>query len=172
MGNRGYNLLQTERKIFDFIQDGSLDGLWYWNLEDGNDEWLSPRFWTLMGYDPDTKKHLASEWQDLIHPDDLKVALENFHAHCADPSHPYDQIVRYYHKNGSMVWVRCRGLAIRDPQGTPIRMLGAHTDITALKKTENDLKKALQTAETAKSPSGKFIFSNKAFSSSGELTQG
>ncbi|MBI4926143.1 MAG: sensor domain-containing diguanylate cyclase [Anaerolineae bacterium] len=136
-----YGLVRSDPAIFEFLQEGSLDGIWYWDLEDPAVEWLSPRFWQVLGYDPEDKKHLASEWQDLINPDDLQVALKNFNDHCADPKHPYDQIVRYTHKNGSTVWVRCRGIAIRDSSGKPIRMLGAHNDITDLKNAEMELKK-------------------------------
>ncbi|SHO43481.1 PAS domain-containing sensor histidine kinase [Desulfopila aestuarii] len=131
-----YSLVQENSSIFDFLQKGSLDGLWYWDLEKPEHEWLSPQFWEILGYDPSEKKHLASEWQDIIFPEDLEVALENFHQHCADPKHPYDQIVRYTHKNGSTVWVRCRGIAIRNGAGKPIRMLGAHTDLTQFKQAE------------------------------------
>lgn len=136
-----YALFANDPKIFDFLQKASLDGLWYWDLENPDNEWMSPEFWRLLGYKPEDKKHLASEWQKLIDPDDLKEALSNFHAHCADPNHPYDQIVRYQHASGKTIWVRCRGVAIRDEQGKPIRMLGAHNDITALKELESQLKK-------------------------------
>ena len=61
-----YTLLNTDGRIFDFIQSGSLDGIWYWDLEHLENEWMSPKFWTTIGYDPDEKKHLASEWQDII----------------------------------------------------------------------------------------------------------
>ena len=131
-----YALVQRGSFIFDFIQEGSLDGVWYWDLQKPEHEWMSPRFWETLGYDPREKKHLASEWQQLIDPDDLKTAIQNFEEHCKDPNHPYDQIVRYRHRNGSIVWVRCRGLAIRDAEGKPIRMLGAHTDITKQKEAE------------------------------------
>ena len=137
-----YHLVREDQSIFEFIQQGSLDGLWYWDLEKPENEWMSPQFWATLGYDPQDKKHLASEWQDLIHPDDLKVALDNFHKHCADPHHPYDQIVRYRHKDGSTVWVRCRGIAIRDKAGKPIRMLGAHIDLTAQKNAEQALRES------------------------------
>ena len=85
---------------------------------------------------------MASEWQDLINPEDLQVALENFEKHCVDPNHPYDQIVRYRHKDGSTVWVRCRGIAIRDKTGKPVRMLGAHTNLTRQKKVEHELRES------------------------------
>ncbi len=98
-------------------------------------------FWELLGFDPLRKEHLAAEWQDLIDPDDLQLALENFNRHCADPGHPYDQVVRYRHRDGSTVWVRCRGVAIRDETGRPVRMLGAHTDLTPQKKAEEALRR-------------------------------
>ncbi|MGM0523300.1 MAG: diguanylate cyclase domain-containing protein [Bacillota bacterium] len=134
-----YDLIQSEQLIFEFIQSGSLDGIWYWDLEQPENEWLSPKFWETLGYNPEEKKHLSSEWQDIINQEDLKLATENFHKHCENPNHPYDQIVRYEHKDGSTVWIRCRGLAIRDESGKAKRMLGAHTDITDLKNIENEL---------------------------------
>ncbi len=137
-----YELIKTDESIFDFIQNSSLDGLWYWDLENPENEWMNAKFWTVLGYNPDDMPHLSAAWQGIIHQDDLKVAKENFTKHCKDPNHPYDQIVRYTHKNGSTVWIRCRGLAIRDEDGKPIRMLGAHQDVTELKKSEHALLKA------------------------------
>ncbi len=131
-----YELVRSDPAIFEFLQNGSLDGIWYWDLEEPETEWMSPRLWEVFGYAPETKQHLVSEWQSMIDPDDLQVALENFHKHLADPNHAYDQYVRYRHKDGSTVWVRCRGLAIRDKNGKPTRMLGAHTNVTALKLAE------------------------------------
>ncbi len=137
-----YSLVATTPEIFDFLQSGSLDGLWYWDVEHPEQEWMNPRFWELLGYDPSEKQHLASEWQDLIHPDDLEASLENFRRHCEDPSHPYDQVVRYRHRDGRTIWVRCRGIAVRDEHGRAIRMLGAHNDLTQLKELEEQLRKA------------------------------
>jgi len=133
-----YDLFGKDSSLFDFLQAGSLDGVWYWNLEQPRDEWMSPKFWEVLGYDPAEKKHLSSEWKDLIFPEDLQTASENIEKHCADASYPYDQIVRYRRKNGSTAWVRCRGFAIRDATGKPVRMLGVHTDITSIKAAEED----------------------------------
>ncbi|MBV6657573.1 MAG: PAS domain-containing sensor histidine kinase [Devosiaceae bacterium] len=137
-----YELVSTDPAIFEFLQAGSLDGIWYWDLEKMEHEWLSDRFKHVFGYQPDEMAHTPEWWQANIHPADLATALKNFEQHASDPSHPYDQIVRYKHKDGSTVWVRCRGLAIRDENGKPMRMLGAHTDVTALKQTEQELAEA------------------------------
>jgi hypothetical protein len=71
-------LVSKEAVIFDFLQNYCLDGLWYWDLESPENEWMDARFWKLLGYDEKERSHLAKEWQDLINPDDLKVAIDNF----------------------------------------------------------------------------------------------
>jgi len=141
------SLIQGDPKFWNFIRKGSLDGIWYWDLERPDQEWMSPEFWRLFGIDPETMPHSPDAWQEMIFPEDLETALENFNKHCADPSHPYDQIVRYKHADGSTVWVRCRGVAIRDADGRAIRMLGAHNDITAVKKAEEDARKDREIAK-------------------------
>ena len=131
-----YNLIKSEEIIFDFIQASSLDGLWYWDLENPEHEWMNPKFWTTLGYDPEEMPHRPEAWQDIIFPEDRDEALRRVQTHFADPDTPYDQILRYRHKNGSTVWIRCRGMAVRDENGTPVRMLGAHVDVTEMKAAE------------------------------------
>jgi len=134
-----YSLMRARDDINEFLSQAVLDGIWYWDLENPEHEWMSPAFWRTLGYPPDAMPHIAAAWQSLIDADDLKIATENFEKHCADPSHPYDQIVRYKHADGHTVWIRCRGMAIRDENGRAIRMLGAHVDITELKTKESQL---------------------------------
>jgi signal transduction histidine kinase len=68
-----------------------------------------------------------------LHADDVALIYGR------DAEEPIDELVRYRHKDGSTVWVRCRSLAIRDRAGKPIRLLGAHTDVTDLKRTAEAL---------------------------------
>ena len=136
-----YDLVKTDNTIFDFIQESSLDGIWYWDLEKPEEEWMSPKFWSVLGYDHTVMPHKPSAWQDIINPDDLKLANELFIKHCENPEIPYEQTIRYTHKNGSTVWIRCRGLAIRDNEGRPIRMLGSHQNITEYVIKEHSLDK-------------------------------
>jgi len=128
--------VKSDSQFFNFLREGTLDGMWYWDLENPEREFMDSKFWLTLGYNPKEKKHESAEWQDIINKDDLEVATENFKKHAEDPNHPYDQIVRYRHKNGSTVWIRCRGLIIRDEEGKPVRMIGAHNDITKLKELE------------------------------------
>ena len=131
-----YQLIKKDDTFFDFIQEGSLDGIWYRDLETFEDVYLSPRFWEILGYDPKHNKHKSAEWQEIIFKDDLNQLNGMFEKHLQDPNYIFDQIIRYRHKNGSTVWMRCRGIAIRDVNGKAIRMVGVHTDITNLKQKE------------------------------------
>ena len=137
-----YGMVSESREIFDFIQGGCLDGIWFWDIENPENEWMSDRFKAVFGYMPDEIENTSKWWQDNINKDDLKVALENFRKHCEDPSHPYDQVVRYKHKNGSTVWVLCKGKVVEwDNNNRPLRMIGTHTDLTQVKA----LQKLLET---------------------------
>ncbi|WP_025743078.1 PAS domain S-box protein [Aquimarina pacifica] len=142
-----YQLVKTKESIFDFIQESALDGLWFWDLDNPENEWMNARFWTTLGYDPDSMPHTSSAWQEIINKDDLALALKNFHRHCKDSSFPYEQIVRYTHKLGHTVWIQCKGIILRDDQGRPTRMLGAHIDVTKLKKVKFKLRKQIERYE-------------------------
>ncbi|AEL24651.1 PAS domain-containing protein [Cyclobacterium marinum] len=137
-----YELIKSDERIFDFIQESCLDGMWYWDLENPEEEWMNPKFWEVLGYNPSEMPHKTSAWKDIIHPDDLKIATEKITQHLENPNYPYDQTVRYTHQNGSTVWIRCRGLAIRDKHGKPLRMLGAHQNITAFRNSESQFQKS------------------------------
>jgi PAS domain S-box-containing protein len=129
-------------EIFEFIRCTALDGLWYWNLLDLTQAWLDDRFWIKLGYDPTSRLPAATALRDLMHPDDWPKAWRQFEEHLADPSRRYDATVRYRHRDGSTIWVRCRGFVLRDSQGIPYRMIGAHMDVTAVERAKELLEKA------------------------------
>lgn len=133
------HVIRRDPRVLSFIQEAALDGIWYWDITLPENEWMDEKFWHQLGYDPKEMPHSPLAWQNIIHPDDLETATENFKKHCEDPNHPYDQLVRYRHKNGSTVYIRCRGIAIRDLDGKPLRMLGCHTNVTELMKTSEQL---------------------------------
>lgn len=138
------DLVVNDPGIFEFIHSTSLDGMWYWDLENPENEWMNERFWQTLGYDPEKMPHKASAWQNIIFQEDLETSLENFHAHCKDLNHPYDQIVRYKHATGKTVWIRCKGVVIRDENGTPKRMLGSHVDVTSLQEAQHALRERIE----------------------------
>ena len=54
------SMVRADPTIFAFLQEATLDGIWYWDLEAPENEWMSPEFWELFGCDPAEKRHLVS----------------------------------------------------------------------------------------------------------------
>ena len=132
-----YELVKADNCIFDFIQDIALDGLSYCDIANPENEWMSPRFWLTLGYSAGEIPHSnTSARKGLIHPDDLQLAADNLYRQIEGGNDPRDCVIRYIHKNGSTVWLRCRVFAIRDKEGKIIRVLKAHQDITEQKEHE------------------------------------
>ena len=134
-----YDISETKLKQeqLDLIVSTTSDGVWDWRV-DRDFEYMSPKFWEILGYRPEEKRHHPDEWKKLIHSNDLEVALDNFNKHVETKGeHPFWQECRYKHKNGSTVWVICQGKVVEwDNEGNPLRMVGTHTDITPLKLSQ------------------------------------
>ncbi len=147
--NTADELAEVKRKladkevVFDNILEGTLAGYWDWNIPE-NTEYLSPTFKAMFGYEDHEMENSPESWQKIIHPDDLPGVFDVFHAHVQSHGKvPYNSEVRYFHKDGSIVWVYCRGKVIEwDEEGNAVRMVGSHVDITKLKQAEDTEKYA------------------------------
>jgi PAS domain S-box-containing protein len=118
-------------------EEGTNDGLWEWNVATG-DDYFSPRWLAMLGYQVDELPYYVDTFVELIHPDDLamvKVAMER-HLQNNDP---YNIEMRLRHKNGDYVWVQSRGQVERDEEGNPTIMTGFITNIVERKKAEEEL---------------------------------
>ncbi len=149
---------RSDATLSQFLQGASFDGLWYLDIERPGNEWISPALRRLLGLDRAPQMPCRSVWTNTVHPGDLNRAQENTLAHCADPDVPFDQILRYAHSDGSTVWVRCRGIALRDDAGRAIRMLMAHHDLTALRLAEEDARTARIKAEIINEELNAFVY--------------
>ena len=119
------------------LTDLTSDGVWEW-FPALNFEYMSQRYWDILGYDQKEMHEKPNAWMGLINADDLQKVLKMSHDHVESKGGvPYHATVRYTHKNGSEVFVLCRG-SIMDwlPDGTPWRMLGTHTDVTDIVKKD------------------------------------
>lgn len=128
-----------KQKSIDFILESVYDGYWDWYIQEDY-EYMSPRFWTMFGYDPKEKKMEPKEWMDIIFKEDLEKALQLFDAHIKSKGQiPYYLEARYRHKDGHVVYVICKGHVIKwNNDGTPNRMIGTHTDVTDLRNVQQE----------------------------------
>ena len=61
------------------------------------------------------------------------------------------------HQSGRWIWVKSRAKAIRDKNGKAIRMVGANTDITVLKKEQTKLELEKNIAEEQNQAKSEFL---------------
>ncbi len=137
-----------QRKVMGHILDATLAGFWDWDIAN-NTEYLSPTFKQMFGYQDDEMENHPDSWQKIIFEEDLPKVFECFEAHVKSRGKiPYDNEVRYHHKDGSTVHVWCRGQVIEWLEdGSPKRMVGSHVDITQNKEAQKSLRESKQMLE-------------------------
>ncbi len=130
------SLLENEARLR-LMEELATDGVWDRDLSTG-EEYLSPQWKAMFGYEDHELANHADTWQSMIFPEDLELALRAYKEH-TEEGKPFDIPVRYRHKDGTTVWVLCRGQALKDENGAFYRMVGTHTNITPLKRAEEAL---------------------------------
>ncbi len=85
---------------------------------------------------------LERTFQDITHPDDLELDLENVRKMLAGEINTYQMEKRYYHKDGTIVWVLLSVSLVRTKSGEPLFFISQIQDITRQKTSEQKLAKA------------------------------
>ncbi|XOV66094.1 MAG: sensor histidine kinase [Fluviicola sp.] len=143
-----YTSIEDLHVISESALESSLAGFWDWDMVT-NEEYLSPRFKSMFGYADHEMENTPEAWQKIAYQEDLPGMFESFNAHVASRGKvPFNSVVRYHHKDGSTVWVRCNGKVVEwSDEGAPLRAIGCHVDITEEKSLEEELKKAVRERE-------------------------
>jgi PAS domain S-box-containing protein len=110
-------------------------GLWDWDLRT-NAVYFSPEWKAQLGYREDELPSRFEEWESRLHPDDRERTLATVRAYLAEPWENYETEFRLRYRDGSYRWILTRASLVRGPDGTPVRMLGSHIDITERKRAE------------------------------------
>ncbi len=134
--------LQESEKRLNLAMMIKNEGIWDWNLA-SNETVFDERYYTMAGYAPDEFPQNFNAWAERVHPDDLpgvEAAIKNC---LSGHTERLNIEFRFQHRDGSWIWVRGQGQIVeRDENGTPLRMIGTHNDITKRKEAENKLRMA------------------------------
>ena len=155
-----------------YALEGSGDGVWDWNLID-NSVYYSPRLYVIAGY-PETEHWTTVEdWSSRVHPDDFQPAWNAINDYINGTTTVYQIEFRIRCADGSYKWIMDRGKIIaRDALGTPIRLVGVHTDISeskqmvqALQESESQFRLLAERSSdiiSRNSPTGKILYISPA----------
>jgi two-component system cell cycle sensor histidine kinase/response regulator CckA len=115
--------------------DSVSDAVWDWRVDTG-EVYFSSRWYTMLGYEPYEFTQEFETWRKLLHPEDLPWAEKEVAAH-VESGDPFNIEFRMCKKGGGWKWILGRGKVVeRDDNGSAMRMLGTHMDITERKISE------------------------------------
>lgn len=136
-------LERTDPQRSQWALDGTRLAVWDWHMVTGetvfSERWAEIIGYTLAELEPTT----IDTWVRFSHPDDLEQSNAAISAHVAGETDFYDVEVRMRHRDGHWIWVHDRGRIVeRAPDGSPVRMVGTHEDITERVERERSLQEA------------------------------
>ncbi len=127
---RAEEILGLSMERFTLAMEASTDGLWDWHLPSGR-AYFSPRYYTMLGYPPDSQPAGYDTWIAWLHPDDRARAMATVTAYLRNDRDAFEIEFRMQHASGHYRWIHSRGRVVqRDAQGQALRMVGIHSDIT------------------------------------------
>ncbi len=136
--HRTERALRESEQRYALAVGGANDGIWDWNMRDG-EVYFSPRWKAIIGYADDDVSDRLAEWLERVDPADRERFDEALNQHLEGRCAYFECEYRMVTKGGETRWVSTRGVALRDELGAAWRMAGSMTDITRRKQTETRL---------------------------------
>jgi len=133
-------LIESEKR-WKFALEGAGDGVWDWDLKN-NQVYYSKQWKQMLGYQEYEIGNHLDEWKNRVHLDDLDKAIREVNRLISGETEMYMSVHRVMCKDKTYRWILDRGKIIEyGTDGTPIRIIGTHTDISDRKAIENELAK-------------------------------
>ncbi len=109
--------------------DAVNEGLWDWNLKT-NQAYFTPRYYTMLGYEPYEMPPGFETWLQLLHPEDMEAVVMQLKEYLSGNRQNFETEFRMQTKSGQWNWILGKGKIIEcDSMGRPVRMIGTHVDI-------------------------------------------
>ena len=127
---------ESEMQLRLVIRGGDI-GFWDWDLR-GSGLNVNERWCDMLGLDSKALALDIEVWNSRVHPDDAPKLVRLFEQVIQNPDSQGGEVeVRARHQDGHYVWILDRFRVVsRAADGTPLRAVGTHLDITERKRAE------------------------------------
>jgi len=115
------------------------DSIWEWDLVTG-EFFASDKLVDITGYKLNNNRNVINLVNNLIHPDDVARAKEDYKNHINKITDVYNSEYRIKTSKGSYVWILSRGKVLRDSEDKAIKLAGSISDISNRKISEDRIK--------------------------------
>ncbi len=129
-------ILSGDQAVFAQLEEAAVDAMFLYDLADPTRQYVSPRFWSILGYDSPETIPKGGDWQTVANVEDLrsfKSAVEQ-HVACDEP--PVKQLMRLRHAHGFEIVTETYAVAAHYHSATPNRLIGIHKDLSRERQLE------------------------------------
>ena len=132
-------LIETQER-YDFTLEATNSGVWQWDLKADTVIW-SDRIWALYDMEPQSMPHSHKLCAIHVHPDDQEMTFM-YILGAASRNMDINVEYRVRHRNGSVHWLKCKGVPMKGADGETICYRGTVMDITERKLKDEELRKS------------------------------
>lgn len=137
-------LRRRERELAQVQKIGKVGGLEV-DLRDGFRNTRSPEYLLVHGLPPEAVNETHEDWVRRIHPQERAMVESHFRESVAGSATDYQMEYRIIRpSDGAVRWISAIAQIERDGEGRPLRLIGAHIDVTERKETEAQLRLLMQ----------------------------
>lgn len=125
-----HSLREREAELARIQRIGRVGGVEV-DFRDGFKNRRSPEYLLIHGLPPEAANETHEQWLSRIHPDDRPQTLAHFLLALDGADETYSAEYRIIRQNdGEVRWIGVTAQIERDSEGQPLRLVGAHIDIT------------------------------------------
>ena len=129
-----YDLLKNDVSIPEWLSENVIDGIWFCDLEQPGNLWISGSFWKNLDYTAEEEESAFKSSEK-----DRDLAIQLFGECATDPEKSFDAVFKFRNKAQELVLLQGRGKAIKNSEGKISRLLIFHTDLSRNKNINQQL---------------------------------
>jgi PAS domain S-box-containing protein len=133
--------LRRSQERFQLAVRATKDLIWDWDIPAGT-MWRGESFWQHFGYANRGPETDQSAFIELIRPEDREQVRNQFQTTLRQRADSFAAEYRFRRADGSYATLLDRTYIVYDPLGTPVRAIGAITDVSERRQLEDQLRQA------------------------------
>ena len=139
--------LRAANERFELAVSSTQDGIYDHDIATGL-SWTSKRFREIRGRQDEADVLPASDWMKTVVPEDLPRLLDSMQVLMQKKVDRMDVSFRVIRPDSATVYIQSRAVLVCRADGTPARIVGSNSDITARIQAEMRLRSAIDNLES------------------------
>ncbi|RYJ40430.1 PAS domain-containing hybrid sensor histidine kinase/response regulator [Flavobacterium beibuense] len=120
------DLLIKAPTVFSWLTEGSLDGIWYCDLELPGKFWANNAFWKILGITPPEDQNIFDRWSMTINTFDKNKTIHLIKQCRENPKKEFNDTFTYIDDEGNEVILHSEGKVVFDDKNNPTRLIIKH----------------------------------------------